>query len=101
MPVNIEGYSFSGPHSIDATFKPLAGVYIIYTADYTSKKWLDVGETDNLANRISSHERRLCWKRNAEDLKINLAFLQINNEQRRLTVEAKLRKKLNPICGEK
>jgi len=95
--VKIKNYDFQGPYSLNTSFNEVAGVYVIYT----SKNWLDVGETDSLATRISSHERKPDWVRNANGLLIWLAFLAISNPQQRLQVEAELRNCLYPLCGEK
>ena len=78
------------------TFKDVAGVYVIST----SQKWVDVGETDKLGSRLANHERRPCWKRNCDNLTLCVNFRQIGNQQERLDLEAKLRSKLNPSCGE-
>lgn len=59
--VKIQNYNFDGPYSIDASFNEVAGVYVIYT----NQNWLDVGETDSLKTRISTHERKPEWVRNA------------------------------------
>ena len=97
MPVQINGLTFEGPYNIDGSFNAVAGVYVIYT----SQKWLDVGETTDLGARISTHDRRPCWIRNTGGLRINLAFLAVNKEADRLTLESKLRANLNPTCGGK
>lgn len=94
--VNINGYTFEA-YSLNSGFNNVPGVYIIYT----SQKWLDVGETDELGKRIPSHERRNCWVNNAGGLPINLAFLYVEPQNQRFNIEASLRNSLNPTCGEK
>ena len=95
--VKIQNYNFQGPFSLNSSFNEVAGVYVIYT----SQNWLDVGETDKLASRISSHERRPEWLGNANGLPIWLAFLGVSNSQQRLQIESELRNSLSPLCGEK
>lgn len=91
--VTYEGYVFNGPFSINASFNEVAGIYLITNSDGTI---VDVGETDNLKNRIPSHERRSCWARNNG---INLYFHRENNQEQRLAKEKLFRVKSNPACG--
>ena len=70
--VNISGYTFE-TYPLNTDFNDVSGIYAIYT----SQKWLDVGETDKLGQRIISHERRNCWINNAGGLPISLAFLHV------------------------
>jgi hypothetical protein len=95
--VKIQNYNFQGPFSINAKFNEVTGVYVIYT----NQNWIDVGETDRLATRIDSHERKPEWLRNANGLPIWLAFLGISGFQQRLQIESELRNYLCPLCGEK
>lgn len=92
---NINGYTFE-TYSLNIGFNDVPGVYVIYT----SQKWLDVGETDKLGQRIPSHERRNCWINNAGSLPISLAFLYVESQNQRLNIEASLRNSLNPTCGQ-
>ena len=94
--VNINGYTFES-YSLNTGFNDVPGIYVIYT----SQKWLDVGETDKLGQRIPKHERRNCWISNAGGLPISLAFLYVVSQTQRASIEASLRTALNPTCGEK
>ena len=95
--ITIEGYQFEGGQPLETTrFNEVPAVYVIYTSD----SWLDVGETDKLAARLQNHERKECWKRNAGGKSIYVAVLQESSSQKRSAIEAYLREKLNPKCGE-
>lgn len=94
--VNINGYIFEA-YSLNVGFNDVPGIYVIYT----SQKWLDVGETDKLGQRIPSHERRNCWISNAGGLPISLAFLYVESQNQRFNIEASLRGLLSPTCGDK
>lgn len=96
QPVNINGYTFEA-YPLNTNFNNVPGLYVIYT----SQKWLDVGETDKLGQRIPSHERRNCWVSNANGLPISLAFLYVESQNQRFNIEVALRGSLNPTCGEK
>lgn len=77
-------------------FNDVPGVYVIST----SRKWIDVGETDKLGTRLANHERKPCWKRNSDNLTLWVNFRRIGNQQERLDLEAKLRSGLRPVCGD-
>ncbi len=95
--VKIQNYDFQGPFSLNTSLNDVAGVYVVYT----SQNWLDVGETDKLGTRISNHERRPEWLRNASGQPIWLAFLGVGETRLRLAIESQLRLLLAPVCGEK
>lgn len=90
-----EGYTFNGPFSVDASFRTVAGIYLITTSQGTI---VDVGETENLKERIPNHERRDCWAKNNG---VNLYFHHENNQEQRLKKEKLFRIKGNLACGVK
>lgn len=97
--VKIQGYDFEGPWQLGQEFNNVAGVYVLYT----NQKWLDVGQTDALGDRLNgdNHERKPDWIRNAENYPIWIAFLKVPNEQTRLQIESQLRLTLQPCCGDR
>ena len=93
----ILGYTFDGPYSIDTNFNTVSGVYVIHDGD----KFLDVGETGNLKERIPNHERKSCWNRSAGLKGIKLEFLNEADQQKRLLIEQDIRSRLNFSCGDR
>ncbi len=89
--------NFDGPHDINSNFNQVAGVYLLHDGE----KWIDVGETENLKDRILNHERKKCWQRNAGLKPIKLEFLSETNQQKRLLIEQELRRRLKPTCGDR
>jgi hypothetical protein len=89
------GHDFSGPHSIDAEFQLVPGVYII--ADFAGNV-VDVGETGALGNRIPAHERRPGWSRYGGT---KLWFHHQPVLAARLRLEGAIRDHFNPPCGER
>ena len=84
-------------YSLETTnFNNVSGVYVIST----SQKWIDVGETEELGTRLANHERKPCWKRNSDNLTLWVNFRKIGNQQERLDLEATLRRRLRPVCGD-
>lgn len=97
--MNIQGYNFEGPWLLGTNFNDVPGVYVIFTGQIC----LDVGETDKLGNRINgdNHERKPQWLVRAGGGQIQIAFLNIPDQQRRLAIESSLRLALRPLCGDK
>lgn len=91
--MEIQGYNFEGPYSTSTNFNAVAGVYLITTS---SNKIIDVGETDNLKERIPNHERRQCWENNDAT---SLWFHHESNRENRLSKEKKIRLYYDPVCG--
>src|SRR4030066_494464 len=95
------GYEFEKPYIfLQTTFYDIAAVYIVYTILNGKTIWLDVGETDKLGNRLSTHERKDCWLINSLGREIYIGVMQVKNEFTRRNIELDLRNKLLPICGE-
>jgi len=89
----IFGYLFEGPYSLTTSFNDVPGVYLIMDA---MRCVVDVGQTDKLGKRITSHDREPCWTRNSAN---QLWFANETSEQNRLTLESAMRKQYNPKCG--
>ena len=97
--MNIGGYNFEGPWPLGQSFIDVPGVYVVYT----SRQWLDVGETDKLGSRINgeNHERKPQWISTSGGLPIGIAFLGVDTPKVRLAIESLLRSSLKPVCGER
>lgn len=94
--INVDGYIFEGPYPINEThFNEIPGIYLISDWD---GKFIDVGETESLKNRLASHDRKDCWSRNANQV-INVWFHHEQNAYNRLEKEKYIRN-LHPFkCG--
>lgn len=96
------GYQFEPPYIIrTTTFNNVSAVYVVYTVIDGKTIWLDVGESDKLGDRITNHERKSCWSLNSLGNEIYVAVSQVRDEFTRNNIEADVRNKLLPICGEK
>ena len=93
----IDGYQFEGPyHERSTNFNEVAAVYVILD---TNNNKIDVGETEQLKSRLSTHERRDCWEQNSEG-DIYVAVYQENNKDERLRIEKEIRSFYSFPCGE-
>ena len=78
----------------------ISGVYVVYTKDGNGNTViLDVGESGNINERISNHDRESCWQTHM----INGIYYKIIpcDEELRKVLESTLRGILNPTCGER
>ncbi|MCE5228991.1 hypothetical protein LLG95_05280 [bacterium] len=100
MSITIDSYAFEGPFLFDETWriKNASGVYAILTLEVEKRyKLLDIGESENVRERVENHDRIDCWKRNnKQGLYVAVYYC---NEQDRMIIEAQLRAIFNPVCG--
>lgn len=100
--MQIIGYNFEQPYILRATvFHDVPAIYIVYTVFNGKTVWLDVGETDELGNRIANHDRKNCWQRQASSNEIYIGVKQEADEFARRQIEVDLRNQLLPLCGER
>lgn len=96
--MNAAGYDFQdGPYDPRTTnFSQVPGIYLITD---NNKQPLDCGQTDNLSQRMNSHERMDSWYRCAGSGEPYLYFLWEPNESNRLQIESKIRATYPFVCG--
>jgi len=94
--MNIAGYQFQGPYPLTtSTFNAVGAVYVISDVNNSA---IDVGQTDNLKDRMANHVRKNCWLRNAVG-EIRVYALVQNDEKTRLAVESLVRNGHKFSCG--
>ncbi len=98
MPIQVEGYQFSGPYYHTKKFNQNFGcVYIILN---NNNQVVDVGETNDINSRIINHERKMCWYKNG--VGETGLYIYISNDQNfRLLLEKLIRNKYHPFCGDR
>ena len=93
--MNVQGFNFEGPYLLDANFNEVPAVYLI--SDQNNKP-IDVGQTDNLKNRIPNHERTNCWLRSANG-QVHVYCLVDSSEENRENIERNIRNSHSFSCG--
>jgi len=108
MSIEIYGYEFEGPYSIDTTVIPpnRAAVYVIICKTSDGKSYVkDVGESGEVDVRIGNHDRRPCWERNCGgSLSVYLHYMPSSENYTvvdRRELENKIRNGYDPPCGKK
>jgi hypothetical protein len=91
-------YPFEGPFTSAAGLKEKSGVYAITTlTSGDTHKVLDVGESGNVYDRVSNHDRATEWKRHEVHGIYMSAYYCA--ESTRMAIERELRTYFNPPCG--
>ena len=95
------GYKFDGPYDSPDSLQPIAGVYAIWCGDELDEL-LDVGESDNVRDRVSDHERADCWEQNCTGtIYYSATYMPFSDEDERRRVEQEIRRLTNAPCGER
>jgi hypothetical protein len=92
-----------GPYPIAQAdkLKNEPGVYVIRCRSSSGDTLIiDVGQSDNVRDRVMSHDRRECWNKNCKG-RLEVAATYIKDEQERLELEKKIRQRRKPPCGER
>jgi hypothetical protein len=91
-------YAFDGPFDSESDLEEKSGVYVISTKGDTGMHIvIDVGESGNVWDRVSNHDRAGEWKKNQRDGLYMSAYYCV--ESSRMTLETELRNQYNPACG--
>lgn len=95
---NLGQHHFNGPFTSTINLNPLSGVYIISTATSTGlHNIIDVGESENVQNRVSNHDRAQLWGQHI----VNGTYVSVYycSETTRMALEQAVRSTYNPPCG--
>jgi len=93
------GHEFDGAFSDPSSLKPLAGVYVIWCSPGNYWNVLDVGESEDVVERIKNHDRADCWHRNCSGT-IYYSATYISDQKDRLDLEYRIRSQEQVVCGE-
>jgi len=91
-------HQFDGPHTSNNTLPAVSGVYIITTlAPNNRHTVIDVGESRNIKDRVTNHDRSDQWRANAQQGLY--AWALAANETERMLIEKAHRIAYSPVCG--
>lgn len=96
------GHDFDGAYDSPDHLQSRSGVYVIWCKSGDSWTVLDVGETADVKERVSQHDRANCWSRNCSGTIYYSATYTPNLHQAgRMEIEKMIRNSTNPPCGER
>jgi hypothetical protein len=92
-----------GPYPIAQAdkLKNAPGVYAIRCRSSSGDTLIDVGQSDNVRDRVMSHDRKDCWSKHCHQESLKVAAIYIKDEQQRLKLEKEIRQRRKPLCGER
>lgn len=93
-------YEFDGTYSDTRFLRPEPGVYIIWCDSGNIRTFLDVGESDNVLDRINNHERKDCWFQNCQGI-IQHSVVYIADQKERRDLVDRIKSAEQMACGEK
>jgi hypothetical protein len=96
-----DGLTWEGAFENKESLNHRAGIYMIWCQNDTQWKVLDVGEAEDIRERIDSHDREPCWKRNCSGTIRYAAHYTSAGPDARRKIESQLRTNNNPTCGER
>lgn len=99
MSIKIGSYNFEGPYTSVNDLLDSSGVYSILGRSSDNERWsvVDIGETQRVRSRVSTHDRKRCWEgRGHRQL---AAAAHYTGERDRLAIERELRLQYQPPCG--
>lgn len=99
MSIQIGNYQAEGPFINVDGLSPRSGVYVILGRSDHAERWyvVDVGESEDIRNRVDTHERAPCW-RGQGHRQLSVAAIYVDGRDRML-IERHLRQQYNPPCG--
>jgi hypothetical protein len=100
MAINLKSYSFDGPFQSTESLHFRSGVYAILGKRPLDAQYrvIDIGESQNIRQRVGTHDRAPCWKGHQLPLYVAAYYC---DETNRMKVEYELRTWYQPPCGER
>lgn len=99
MSIQVGNYHAEGPFGNVAGLLAQSGVYVILGRLTQATPWqvVDIGESGNIRERVSCHDRATDWRCQGH---AELAVAAIYADERNRTlIERQLRAQFNPPCG--
>jgi hypothetical protein len=67
VPIGSQTYAFDGPFTSADQLDSRSGVYLVSTVtEGSTRKILDVGESGDVQDRVTNHDRKPCWTSNQQ-----------------------------------
>ena len=99
----VAGDWYGGPASLDQAIQRFigwSGIYLIASRHPSGGRWIDVGESRDIGNRLRWHDRKACWIANATGPLGVFVHVELNPVLR-LSKEYRARVVLRPPCGDR
>ena len=98
MSIQVGRYHAEGPFGNEGSLQARSGVYVILgRSGQANWNVVDVGESENIRERVANHDRAPCWRGQGHG-QLNVAAIYADQPNRML-IERELRNQYNPPCG--
>jgi hypothetical protein len=105
MTFNAAGLLWEGPYRDPLQLEAAGGVYAVLCKTTTEWSVLDIGESGNVAERLSGHDRKLSWFVHAMarggEVWFAAHYTPGATADGRRRIEHGLRQATNPPCGDR
>lgn len=96
------GYKFEGAWTDPNNLETRSGVYVIWCKSGENWLILDVGESHDVNDRVLSHDRSDCWRRNCTGtIYYSATYTPKLQQPGRIEIEQHIRNLTNPPCGDR
>ena len=93
-------YAFDGPYKSPSSLSRKSGVYLISTVARGGRhEVIDIGESADVNDRVSNHDRSADWQKHKQSGLYCSAYYC--NEKTRISIETELRTEYKPPCGKR
>ncbi|VGO12712.1 hypothetical protein PDESU_01266 [Pontiella desulfatans] len=101
MGIQIGSYNFEGPYTSTSNLRNSSGVYSILGRNSEAETWkvVDIGESQEVKERIENHDRKPCWQRRG--YRTITVAAHYTSAAQRMRIEKELRAKFDPPCGKR
>ncbi|MFK7825711.1 MAG: hypothetical protein AB8G05_16280 [Oligoflexales bacterium] len=100
MAIAINEFDFDGPYADHSNLKTKPGIYAVMVWKGNYWRLLDVGESQNVVEKLGNHERQGEWFLYSKNKDRAYAAFYEEDESKRKEIEGAIRTKSNPPCGE-
>ena len=98
--ISVGRYRFNGPFYGESQLRQTAGVYAILDQRADGLFVIDIGESENIQQRILNHDRAACWAQNRRGaICYAVLYLPGRTVADRRSIEKELRHSFQPSCG--
>ena len=99
MAIAIYEYEFDGPYADINSLKSKPGIYAVMVWKDEDWRLLDMGESQNIVEKLSSHERKEEWSLYSKKKTRAYAGFYEEDAEKRHEIQEELRSKARPPCG--
>ena len=100
MTINLGEYTFNGPFTDPSKLSPKSGLYAIHCKRNDKYYRVDVGESNNVKDRVENHDRKDCWNKECKDV---LTYSELLTPRKRQAGRKKIEKEIRDLghtpCG--